>query len=236
MKWWQFGRRDEDLKRELETDLELEEEEQRARGLSAKEAHYAARRAFGNATLIRQQTHEAWGGAWIERMMADFRYAWRSLVKSPGFTITAVLTLALGIGANAAIFSLVSAIVLRPLPYPSPKELVGLGQWRNQKGEGYVQTGVSAPNLADIAAQTRIFQQVAYYRWTRFNITGGNHPEGIEGITPTMMYGFSSRFMVLPRMFGSAPKRVCHKRCPRMTSRSRPARISSGAKKRPISG
>jgi predicted permease len=182
MKWWQFGRRDEDLKRELETDLELEEEEQRARGLSAKEAHYAARRAFGNATLIRQQTHEAWGGAWIERMMADFRYAWRSLVKSPGFTITAVLTLALGIGANAAIFSLVSAIVLRPLPYPSPKELVGLGQWRNQKGEGYVQTGVSAPNLADIAAQTRIFQQVAYYRWTRFNITGGNHPEGIEGI------------------------------------------------------
>jgi putative ABC transport system permease protein len=77
---------------------------------------------------------------------------------------------------------LVSAIILRPLPYPSPKELVGLGQWRNQKGEGYVQTGVSAPNIVDIAGQKNIFQQVGYYRGSSFNITEGNHPESIDGI------------------------------------------------------
>ena len=182
MKWWQFGKRNADLERELHSDLELEEEEQRANGLTPKDASYAARRAFGNTTLIREQTHEAWGWATVERCYADIRYTFRALLKSPGFTLTASLTLALGIGANAAIFSLVSAIVLRPLPYPSPTELVGLGQWRNQKGEGYVQTGVSGPNILDIAAQKGIFQQVAYYRWAGFNITEGNHPESVDSI------------------------------------------------------
>ena len=186
MRWWQFWKRSADLERELRADLELEEEEQRERGASPAEAPYAARRAFGNKTLIRERTHEAWGWATMERFFADVRYALRVLVKSPGFALTASLTLALGIGANAAIFSLVSAIILRPLPYPSPKELVGLGQWRNQKGEGYVQTGVSAPNIVDIAAQKNIFQQVGYYRWSGFNITEGNHPESIDGIKASL--------------------------------------------------
>jgi putative ABC transport system permease protein len=186
MKWWRIGKRHSDLERELRADLELEEEEQREQGVALEDASYAARRAFGNKTLIREQTHEAWGWAPFERFLADVRYAVRVLLKSRGFALTASLTLALGIGANAAIFSLVSAIVLRPLPYPSPKELVGLGQWRNQKGEGYVQTGVSAPNIVDIAAQKNIFQQVGYYRFSSFNITEGNHPESIDGIKASL--------------------------------------------------
>jgi len=181
MKWWQFGRRNADLQREIHSDLDREQEEQRARGQSP-DTSYTARRAFGNATHVRAQTHETWGWATIERLIADIRYAFRALLRSPGFTLTASLTLALGIGANAAIFSLVSAMILRPLPYPSPTELVGLGQWRNQKGEGYVQTGVSGPNILDIAAQKNIFQQVAYYRWAGFNITEGNHPESVDSI------------------------------------------------------
>jgi putative ABC transport system permease protein len=196
MRWWPFTKRNADLERELQSDLELEEEEQRERGLPSEEARYAAVRAFGNRTLIREKTHEAWGWASFERFLADVRYAWRGLFKSPGFALTAILTLALGIGANAAIFSLVSAIILRPLPYPSSGELVGLGQWRNQKGEGYVQTGVSAPNIADIARQKDIFQQVGYYRWSGFNITEGNHPESIDGI--------KSSLDMLP-MFGIQP-------------------------------
>jgi hypothetical protein len=179
-------KRDADLEREFQTDLELEEEEQREKCVSPGEARYAARRAFGNQALIREQTHEAWGSVGLERLLSDVRYAWRVLLKSPGFALTASLTLALGIGANAAILSLVSAIILRPLPYPSPKELVGLGQWRNQKGEGYVQTGVSAPNIIDIAGQRDIFQEVGYYRFSGFNITEGNHPESIDGIKASL--------------------------------------------------
>jgi putative ABC transport system permease protein len=139
-----------------------------------------------DAAGLRERTPEAWGFAGFEQFLTDIRYAWRALLKSPGFALTASLTLALGIGANAAIFSLVSAIILRPLPYPSPSELVGLGQWRNQKGEGYVQTGVSAPNIVDIAAQKGVFQQVGYYRWSSFNITEGNHPESIDGIKASL--------------------------------------------------
>src|ERR1700685_2834595 len=105
-------------------------------------------------------------------MLQDVRYGVRFLAKKRGFTAMAVLTLALGIGANTAMFSLFAAVLLRPLPYPDPEQLVGLGQWRNQKGEGYLQTGVSAPNIADIA-KTGVFKYVAYYRWSRFNITQG---------------------------------------------------------------
>jgi len=111
----------------------------------------------------------------------DLRHGLRLMANNPGFAAVAVITLALGIGANAAIFSLVNAILLRPLPYPNPEQLVGLGQWRNQQGEGYIQTGVSAPNVVDIA-KAGIFQQVAYYRWAGFNITEGDRPESVDSI------------------------------------------------------
>jgi putative ABC transport system permease protein len=117
----------------------------------------------------------------MKTLLQDIRYGLRVLAKNPGFAAVAVLTLALGIGVNSAIFSLVDAVILRPLPYPDPEQLVGLGQWRNQKGEGYIQTGVSAPNIGDIA-KTGIFQQVAYYRWSGFNITEGSRPESVNGI------------------------------------------------------
>jgi predicted permease len=120
--------------------------------------------------------------AWFEDLLRDIRFAARQLLRNPGFAATAIFTLALGIGANAAIFSLVNAIILRPLPYPNPEQLVGLGQWRNQAGEGYVQTGVSAPNMVDIGRQTAIFQRVGYYRFAGFNITESSHPESITGI------------------------------------------------------
>src|SRR3979490_3050318 len=104
MRWWQINKRNADLERELQSDLELEEEEQREHGLSAKEARYAARRALGNPTLIKQQTREAWGWMRLERFVQDVRYAFRQLGRSSGFTAICILTLALGIGATTTIF------------------------------------------------------------------------------------------------------------------------------------
>ena len=81
MNWWQTKRRDEDLERELRSDLELEEEEQRSSGLSPEESRYAARRAFGNTTLIKEQTRETWGWGPLERFLQDLRYTWRVLLE-----------------------------------------------------------------------------------------------------------------------------------------------------------
>src|ERR1700678_3969736 len=105
MKWWQIKKRDADLERELRSDLELEEEEQRDNGKSPEEARYAAQRAFGNATLIHEQTREAWGWTPFERLWQDVRYSFRQLQRSPGFAIATILILALGIGAVTAVFS-----------------------------------------------------------------------------------------------------------------------------------
>jgi len=112
-----------DLERELRSDLELEEEEQRESGLSSEEARYAARRAFGNPTIIKEQTYETWGWAPLERLLQDLRYALRQLKRSPGFAVTAMAILALGVGANVAVFSVMNALIMRPLNVPQPQSL-----------------------------------------------------------------------------------------------------------------
>src|SRR6202795_1045664 len=124
------GQRDtqeKDLERELRTDLEIEAEEQQEKGVSAGEAQSPARRAFGNTTLVAEDVREAWGWTWLERLIQDTRFGLRQLRKNPGFTAVAILTLALGIGANTAIFTLVHAVMMKSLPVPNPGELYSLG-------------------------------------------------------------------------------------------------------------
>jgi hypothetical protein len=157
MKWWQLKKRDADLERELQSDLELEEEEQRENGLPSEEARYAAHRAFGNATLIREQTHEAWGSAAFERMSQDIRYALRQLRRSPGFTAVAIMTLALGIGVTTAIFTLVYDVMLRPLPFTKANQLVTVEEKVSEWSNIYPTLPVSANHFTFWQRHSRSF-------------------------------------------------------------------------------
>ena len=171
MRWWPIKRREADLERELRSDLDLEEEEQRESGLSPEEARYAARRALGNATLIKERAHEAWGWTRWERFLQDLQYALRQLRRSPGFAAAAILTLALGIGASTSIFSVADAVLLRPLPYPNPEQLVRV--WE-QMPNGH-RPNLAESNFEDFLTQNNTFARLAAYdfgvasrfRWER---------------------------------------------------------------------
>jgi hypothetical protein len=113
---------------EVQFHLEQQIAENIAAGMNPQEARCAAMRTFGNSTFLKEETRDTWGWIWLEQIAQDFRYAARMLRKSPGFTAAVVLTLALGIGANTAIFTMTNGLMLRTLPIKDPRQLVELLQ------------------------------------------------------------------------------------------------------------
>lgn len=185
MRWWQIERRNADLERELRADLELEEEEQLENGVPADEARYTARRAFGNPTLIREQTHEAWGWASFERFFQDVRYAIRQLRKSPGFTVVGVLTLAVGIGATTAIFTLVYDVMLRPLPYAQPDQLVNIEEKVAEWSNIYPALPVSANHFTFWQKHNRSFDSIAVMAQGSVPLGTGGRPLQVDALRAT---------------------------------------------------
>lgn len=156
--WWPFWRwkqRDSDINDEIAYDLAADAEERIRSGTAREEAEQASRRDFGNVLLLKEDIREMWGWTSLQRLGQDTRYGWRTLCKNPLFTIMAVLSLALGIGANTAIYSVMDAIMLRALPVRNPGELAILN-WRakrnavhNHNGSSYNEPGggITSPDL-----------------------------------------------------------------------------------------
>lgn len=158
-KFWKRGQRNADLDDEIAHDLALDAEERIRSGETPREAEQASRRDFGNVGLLKEGIREMWGWTSLERLSRDVRYAIRSLRRSPLFATMAVLSLALGIGANASIFSVINAILLRPLP--AVERGTELATINEKVGPGYALPLISYPDYRDFRDRNTVFTGVA---------------------------------------------------------------------------
>jgi predicted permease len=174
-----FGRKRklDDFGSEIEAHLQNEVERLRESGMSEEQAQAAARRAFGNVLRAEERFYESGRWLWCEHFWQDVRYGLRMLRKSPGFTALAVLTIALGIGATTAIFSIVDAALLHPLPYPQPDQLVSIED--DLSGVGALDVGMSVPEWQDLR-RSGIFAYVSPLGGGDVNLTGASKPERIR--------------------------------------------------------
>jgi predicted permease len=167
-----------DIEIEIQTHLELETRERMAEGMSEEEARRAARRAFGNVTRIQEEVHDLWRWIWLERAIQDLRYAYRTLRNSPGFVAVAVLSLGLGIGANTAIFTLINAALLKPLPIHDPSRLVSV--YTADERNPQMTFGTSRDNYIDIRDSNNVFDHTATSARIAVNLAGGaGQPERV---------------------------------------------------------
>ncbi|MBI3404272.1 MAG: ABC transporter permease [Acidobacteria bacterium] len=185
-----------ELSEEIRAHIEMQSEENIRRGMNADDARRAAQRAFGGVEQTKEHYRDQRGLPVLEILLQDIRYSARTLAKNPGFALIAVLTLALGIGANTTIFSFVDAVVLQPLPYPDPDRLVSLWEVSgpkapdsfNTRGRGISEgadqprrTTVSPANLVDYQKQSTAFTGLSSFDTAGMNLTGAGNPERILG-------------------------------------------------------
>jgi len=195
MKWpWQ--KRDEELDEEIRMHLEMTAREREERGESADDARTAARREFGNVGLVKETTREMWGWTRLEQLWQDVRFGLRMMRRNPGFATVAVITLALGIGATTAIFSVVNAVVLQPLPFPQEGRLVSVEYFDTIRQ--VPQGAISYPDFFDWRRQNHLFMNLTAFHDAHYTLTGVEQPAHLNGAVVTS--DFFSTLEVAPRL------------------------------------
>ncbi|MGH9662858.1 MAG: ABC transporter permease, partial [Bryobacteraceae bacterium] len=184
--WMKSAKRGEALREEMELHLAEKAAELEADGMTVEHARAEARRRFGNVGLKHEESREIWISRFLSELGQDARYGLRMLVKNPTLTIVAVLTLALGVGANTAIFSIVDAVLLRALPYRDPDRLVRV--FFNEPGVGLKDVRFSKPELDDLLTRAGVFEDVTPIFEGSEDVTGGQQPERVEGVNGSFSY------------------------------------------------
>src|SRR5258708_6844216 len=168
-----------DSNEEFQAHLALLAERFERQGMSTEDAHYAAQRQFGGITRMSEDLRDRRSLPHIEALFRDVRYAFRQLRKAPAFTIAAVATLALGIGANTAVFAVVDAVLLPPLPYPEPDRVVSFPT-RDMRGTPHP-SPLSYPNFFDFRKQNEVFEHLVCYRDNQFSLAGTTAATHVDG-------------------------------------------------------
>ena len=189
-----------ELAREIDTHLAFLEGEYLRQGMTPEDARRAARVAYGGVEQAKQLHRDERAFQWLGQILQDTRVTFRQLRKSPGFTVTAILMLALGIGATTAIFSIVQGVLLRPLPFPDPDRLVILGdELEGSKCAACAQSSVTAPDIRNYMRDTQSFSHLGSYRGRLFELSGTGDPAAVNA---TRMSGEVFAALGVPPLLG----------------------------------
>ena len=193
------------IERDIREHIEMETRENVERGMPPAEARAAALRKFGNPLRVAEETRAVWQWGWAERLAQDVRYALRGLARSPGFAAVAILTLALGIGMNTSVFSVVSGVLIKPLPYPDADRIM----WLANSSRNVSFEAASAPDFADWREQARSFEAMAGYMTRDSTVQDGGQAakHSLVATTPDL-WKIAGAHAALGRLFGESDRDV----------------------------